>query len=714
MWKFFRKKRATEAEARKQAVSGEDEAELRAHYGGTYHPCLIALTIFSSAFSGYTVVGVPQTTLERGYMVLMFFAGTCAQCIGMLWFFPRLRRVGMDRGYMSPGDFVADRFRHRGITVLCVIASSLPQFIYLAVQLASFGEALNGLTRGLIPKNIGILCCICVMLTMEILGGMHSVVLTDIVQAIIMLFGFAMLAIVMITKYGVLDLGVGCENGKTLLDPHTYTNCFTGQLWDVGADVQYGCLWNVDRLTLTPDGLPISWPFQTPLRDVKGAAAAGSDAEQGFNAFLVIVLSSAALAAIMPSADSVILGASNSVCVDIHKNMVNRTASTPCIVFMGQVISVVMCFVCYFFAMQISGSTFLNWLSVQNGVLFQVGPAMYFGLHKDFSDKSIFRGILAGFGLALAIDIVTQFYQVPCRLYYIGVGEGGGSNSGSGSTMRGMASGGASGGDSNHPSFDECSELKWFAEQCYFYICGFAMLTLLLNGTTTGHPLNYLGLMTTEANAVVLKKHAKLNMKRELRMEFDDKVPFLYVKAFTEKMARDVEDQCAMLQGAQHERDTKGAITKATESTAAGHKRRSMVGRIKTGATAGTQVAGKGVLNFGAGPAGNESVAGGVLPSDMTQSFYEDEEDFISFEEDFWTTGRSQERAISLLYMRILRAEYQHLSDIHLMPESAGTTLLESIDTCIELVKNNAAGPSTMNAFKFGVAMSRQLSRRSS
>ena len=34
------------------------------------------------------------------------------------------------------------------------------------------------------------------------------------------------------------------------------------------------------------------------------------------------------------------------------------------------------------------------------------------------------------------------------------------------------------------------------------------------------------------------------------------------------------------------------------------------------------------------------------------------------------------------------------------MPESAGTMLLESIDTCIELVKNNAVGPPAMNDFK--------------
>jgi len=89
------------------------------------------------------------------------------------------------------------------------------------------------------------------------------------------------------------------------------------------------------------------------------------------------------------------------------------------------------------------------------------------------------------------------------------------------------------------------------------------------------------------------------------------------------------------------------------------------------------------------------------LPTDITQSSFHDEEDFISFEEEFWTAGRSQEKAISLLYMRILRAEYQRLSDIALMPESAGTMLLESVDTCIELMKNNSVGPSAMNDLKF-------------
>ena len=37
--------------------------------------------VFSSVFSGYTVLGVAQTALEEGYMVLIFYAGTCVQCI---------------------------------------------------------------------------------------------------------------------------------------------------------------------------------------------------------------------------------------------------------------------------------------------------------------------------------------------------------------------------------------------------------------------------------------------------------------------------------------------------------------------------------------------------------------------------------------------------------------------------------------------------------
>lgn len=495
------------------AKGGGSDAEIKAHYGGTYHPVLIALTVFSSAFSGYTVVGVPQTTLDSGFLVLMFFAGTAAQSIGMLVFFPRLRRIGVARGYISPMDFVADRFRHKGITSFIVLAACLPQFVYLAVQLASFGETLNTLSNGLVDKSSGIFCCAFVMLSMELLGGMHSVVLTDIVQAVIMLFGFAALTFVMHSEFDVFNIGAGCES--SIMDitadlAGTVLNCRSPNAsLPAGFNtfpemrVEYGCITSPGINTKVPVPFqPLTRPFANytlPIppggeappvslgtvvmavffwfttnfipfscnphmiqriylaekdagirsvallmifapffamgpgllagllvaanwfkwgsnevfqcRGTAFAILANEVAAKGdFQMILVTILAVAALAAIMSSADSVILGVSNSLCIDVYKNMISKDADTNTIVRMGQLISVFMTFICYFFAMNINGTLFSNWLTVQNGILLQIAPAMYYGLHGDIHAKAIFHGIVVGMVL-LPFVLYAQIFD---------------------------------------------------------------------------------------------------------------------------------------------------------------------------------------------------------------------------------------------------------------------------------------------------------------
>jgi len=301
-------------------------------------------------------------------------------------------------------------------------------------------------------------------------------------------------------------------------------------------------------------------------------------------------------------------------------------------------------------------------------------------------------GLRGAVGLALAILVGSEFYTVPCNAHAVAyyTQDYSGYRAMAAAAASGSVSSpgsGSGGGGSRYPSDEDCVHLKWFADQCYFYICGFAFLTLLLNGTTTGHVLNYLGMLTTEANSIILKKNAKIGMKRELQKETLKIVPTLYVKKFTEDMMRMVEENCAMLQGAQHMRDGKGGVIRHIETTASGHKRRSMVGRIKTGEDRGMSVF------LGAASVG--------MTDHLSDEGFESEDSGLSFDADFWTEGRSQEKAISLLYMRILRSEYQKLSDSGLMPRSAGTMLLESVDTCIELVKNNKVGPSTMNDLTF-------------
>lgn len=473
----FKKKSAAEGDTdvRKSRV------ELQAHYTATYPPFLIALTIFSTAFSGYTVVGVPQTTLDRGYFVLMFFAGTCAQSLAMLVLFPRLRRLGKARGYLSPLDFIADRYRSKPTMILATVAACVPQFIYLAVQLASFGETLNGLSRGLVSKFWGMLICSVFMLVMELFGGMHAVVISDIIQAIIMLVGFVILCVVLFQRYDVLSLGSDTCPVQTLSSALAVPNCRSPNAtmpsgynnW--GKDeVPYGCLFKTEGVERTmlvhrpyefgkmaglPGGfmngnyfwfvfnflafplnphlvqrmflaekdrdlLPViklllfspfvamgpgliagivlaaNWPLWGGWTGCASAfASLGVALQQDGGTFvygLISVLSCAALAAIMSSADSVILGVSNVINVSVFKDIVNPDASGQATVRLGQVISVVMCLISFGLAMFINGATFLNWLSVQNGLLFQIAPAVLLGLYTNVSPKAILSGLAVG------------------------------------------------------------------------------------------------------------------------------------------------------------------------------------------------------------------------------------------------------------------------------------------------------------------------------
>jgi len=124
-----------------------------------------------------------------------------------------------------------------------------------------------------------------------------------------------------------------------------------------------------------------------------------------FEFALVGILSAAALAAIMSSADSVILGVSNTLCVDVYRNMIKPDADSQSVVKLGFAVSLVMAFASGNLAMAINGSTFINWLNLQNGILFQLGPAVFLGLWSEVPPRAILAGMLAGL-----ISLIPLFY----------------------------------------------------------------------------------------------------------------------------------------------------------------------------------------------------------------------------------------------------------------------------------------------------------------
>jgi len=111
---------------------------------------------------------------------------------------------------------------------------------------------------------------------------------------------------------------------------------------------------------------------------------------------LVTLLSCSALAAIMSSADSVLLGASNVISVDLFKCIWKPDASELLVVRFGELCSVVLTIISIAAGMRITSSEFLPLLLLQNGVLIQILPAFLFGLYFDIPARALTAGMICG------------------------------------------------------------------------------------------------------------------------------------------------------------------------------------------------------------------------------------------------------------------------------------------------------------------------------
>ena len=139
-----------------------------------------------------------------------------AICASFLILFPRLRRIGMVRNYVSPGDFITDRYRSISVKILVVICLCIPQLLYFAVQLHSIGSTLSALTSGELDFYWVIVIASALIFIFEIIGGMRSVAYTDAIQASFMIIVFLIMPIILSARYG----------GYTgqIIDPYLFQN----------------------------------------------------------------------------------------------------------------------------------------------------------------------------------------------------------------------------------------------------------------------------------------------------------------------------------------------------------------------------------------------------------------------------------------------------------------------------------------------------------
>ena len=127
---------------------------------------------------------------------------------------------------------------------------------------------------------------------------------------------------------------------------------------------------------------------------------------------LMYVLILAGIAGIMSTADSSLLGVSNTFTVDVFQNWLAPTASSEKIVNYGRIVSVVTVALSLALALFMEatkdpadGVSYNVLLTLQGGIAWQILPAFYFGMYTDMKEWVVFGGSVVGLGVFLFLVV---------------------------------------------------------------------------------------------------------------------------------------------------------------------------------------------------------------------------------------------------------------------------------------------------------------------
>jgi len=213
----------------RRVTGADDFATARKGYG----PLLLALAFASTAASGSTFLGLPGLTYQLGMSTLWIaFCYPLGIYIGILICQRTIGRYGNAAGARSIPEFLGERFQSEGVRLSAAVFSLMLLF-YLASQLVA-GLVMFETMLGL-PQIWALVITTLVLLGYVTLGGAHADILTDGVQGFLMV-GLAVAIAIMffagVGTDGFANLIDGLrDRDPALLDTFNTQNNTTASIW---------------------------------------------------------------------------------------------------------------------------------------------------------------------------------------------------------------------------------------------------------------------------------------------------------------------------------------------------------------------------------------------------------------------------------------------------------------------------------------------------
>ncbi|SES78693.1 solute:Na+ symporter, SSS family/sodium/pantothenate symporter [Salinibacillus kushneri] len=399
---------------------------------------VLFFTLFATQYSGNTVVGYPPSAYRQGYEYLVSVPFFIMIIVAYLLFAPRLYSLGKKYQLVTPAEWFEKRYHSKSITILASLLMLYGLGNYLLEQLIAIGQGVSGLTGGTIPYQVGVVFFVIIMLIYGWLGGMRSVAYTDTMQGIALLFGVFMLLIGSIIYFGGLPTSADYMQAYSpeklgIPDGPSVINWFSLLvLIGIGASVYPHAIQRIfsaeSERTLKRSFSRMAWmPFLTAgvvfIIGIIGISAfpqlSTAESEQlvGMMASVVanqniifywsmVLLFGGVIAAIVSTADSVLLTFSSIVSNDLYGNYINPKTSQYKKLLVGKLVGVVAVGILILIAWFPPGTLYQIFV-LKFELLIQIAPGLILGLYwKRLHPKAVFTGMLAGTIVASLMTIL--------------------------------------------------------------------------------------------------------------------------------------------------------------------------------------------------------------------------------------------------------------------------------------------------------------------
>jgi sodium/proline symporter len=324
--------------------------------GRSLGPAVTAMTMQTTAMSGYMFMGAPALAFQYGWYAVWYAIGDAGgSIINLSVLGKRMRRLSELLGALSPIEYLEKRFESSAVRIVGSIIAIVFLFTYVFVQFIAAGKAMATLTG--FSYEISLIIGVSVIVIYTVAGGYLAVAYTSFVQGVIMVLGIVGIGCLAFFHVGGLT---GLNIALQQIDP-TYLS-----IW--GKDLAFYGQWGVVLgailiFSIGYMGLPhvvVRHMSMKSTKTVKGAILISAvwnqffifvpyilgliaiillpnieDPEMAitelaytlFPGFFAALLLSAVMSAVMSTADSLLMQAGTILSRDVYQRFIHKNAN---------------------------------------------------------------------------------------------------------------------------------------------------------------------------------------------------------------------------------------------------------------------------------------------------------------------------------------------------------------------------------------------------